>query len=149
MTSAPVLTGQDLAEVSGAVHAMLEAALAGTRLTAEEFVALQLLHQRPTMSPSEFAAYLLSQRQSRLDAERAFARVALLAEKGLVEPLAHGEPVTPSPRGEALYREQLARVQALAGELYGEIDPQELATTKRVLTRLGSRAGELAENLRE
>lgn len=116
MTQAPVLTGQDIAEAEGAVTKLLERALAREGATRQDYVVLRVLTLRgPWTSPRELHAFLAGQRQLGLTTAAAAELLASLAAA-----------VAPATR-----------------ELFAGFDPDDLAATRRVLTQVTERAGQL------
>ncbi len=145
--TAPVLTGQDIAEVEGAVHGLLESVLAGAEVTADEYVVLRVLTLRPPMTPAETYDFFDSQRQLRRTREEHVARLRALARRGLIEGLDGDGPVRPTERGAALYAALFEEVQDLARRLFADIDPAELGQAKATLARVVERAQALRHEL--
>src|SRR5215471_19086416 len=117
MPQAPLLTGQDIAEAEGAVTRLLEQTLAKTGTTTRpQYIALRVLVARgPWASPRELHEFLAGQRQL-----------------GLTETAAAG-----------LLASLNAAVAPTTQALYAGFDPDDLATTHRVLTQVIERAGQL------
>jgi hypothetical protein len=145
--TAPVLTGQDIAEAEGAVHGLLETLLAGSEITADEYVMLRVLTLRPPMSPPEAYEFFASQRQLRRSRDELIAMLLDLGRRGLVTGLDGDGPVTPSQRGAALYGAILAQVQQVTQRLYAGLDPVELGQAKQTLAAVAERAHALRREL--
>jgi len=145
--TAPVLTGQDIAEAEGAVHGLLESILDGAEVTADEYIMLRVLTLRPAMTPAEAYEFFGSQRQLRRTPAELGAMLRGLADRGLVAGLDGDGPVTPTPRGAAIYSALLERVQGVVTRLYAGFDPAELGQAKRTLSAVAERAHALRREL--
>src|SRR4029453_922919 len=132
------LTGQDIGEAEGAVRALLEHVLDGTGVTADEYVILRVLTFRGSW-PSRDALrdFLAAQRQLRLSPSAAEALLAGLESRGLIT----GTSI--SPAGASRHTDLATRVTAATRDLYGPLDPADLATAHRVLTEVVTRADHL------
>jgi DNA-binding MarR family transcriptional regulator len=143
----PTLTGQDIAEVQGAMRAVLAEALDGTDVTSTEYVVLRVLAARgPYPEPSALHDFLAGQQQLNLTHAGAVALVDGLAARGLLDAAA---PTRITDEGEALYRRLTAETVApVTARLFADLHPGDLATTRRVLAELAQRANGLSEHLR-
>lgn len=150
--TAPVLTGQDIAETAGAVQGLLDAVLAGAsspgaEVTAEEYVTLRVLTLRPTMTATQAAEFLGSQRQLRRTPAQFSEMLRSLADRGLLTGLAGDGPVTPSEHGAEVYASLSAALQPVTERLYSGLDPDELGQAKRTLAQVAERAHSLRREL--
>ncbi len=143
----PPLTGQDLGEAEGAVHGLLETIVAGTEVSAEEYVVLRVVTLRPPMTFPELRAFLTSQRQLRRDEDQVDALLRRLDGAGLLTGLDGAGPVSVTARGANLHAAVFASVQRVGGQVFGGFDPAELAVTKRVLAEVTRRALRLRTEL--
>jgi DNA-binding MarR family transcriptional regulator len=146
MTQAPVLTGQDIAEAEGAVTKLLERALAREGATRQDYVVLRVLTLRgPWTSPRELHAFLTGQRQLGLTPAAAAELLARLEDRGLASGTAADGPgpAEATAAGAALHASLAAAVAPTTRELYAGFAPDDLATTRRVLTQVTERAGQL------
>ncbi|ONH31884.1 hypothetical protein BL253_06975 [Pseudofrankia asymbiotica] len=143
----PPLTGQDLGEAEGAVHGLLETLVAGTEVNADEYVVLRVLTLRPPMTLPELLAFLTSQRQLRRDEEQVDAMLRRLDSAGLLTGLDGAGPVRVTARGEDLHAAVFASVRRISGQVFGGLDPAELAAAKRVLAEVTQRALRLRTEL--
>ncbi|WP_405134162.1 hypothetical protein [Nocardia sp. NBC_01388] len=148
MTTAPTLTGQDIAEAEGAVTALLEATLAanGFSTTSKEYAVLRALATRgPVAVPAEFHAYLAGQRQLGIDAAGAAALLGGMEAKGFVGGAAVDGPgpVELTAAGAAELKTLMQTVGPLTRPIFGGSDPEELATAHRVLASVIERAKKL------
>jgi DNA-binding MarR family transcriptional regulator len=151
--SAPALTGQDVGEAEGALRALLEEILAATGTTSNEYIVLRVLSVRgPWASPAALHEFLAGQRQLGLDPPGVADLLAGLAEKGLVSGVSREDagPAELTAEGAALHTRLTGTIGPVTRKLYADFDPDELATTRRVLAELGERAqrlrGELGTN---
>ena len=146
MTQPPALTGQDIAEAEGAVTRLLERALAKEGATRQDYIALRVLTLRgPYMSPGELHAFLAAQRQLGLTTAAAAELLAGLEGRGLASGTAADGPgpAQATPEGAARHASLAAAVAPATRELFAGFDPDDLATARRVLTRITERAGQL------
>lgn len=147
MPQAPLLTGQDIAEAEGAVTRLLEQTLAKTgTITRPEYIALRVLVARgPWESPRELRDFLAGQRQLGLTEAAAAELLASLEDQGLASGTAAAAPgpAEATEAGTALLARLNAAVAPATQALYAGFDPDELATTHRVLTQVIERAGQL------
>jgi hypothetical protein len=147
MTSvSPVATfiGQDVGEAEGALTALLERVLASTNtnVSRPQYIALRILGSRgPAESPQAFRAYLASQPQLGVSGERIAALLGDLEQRGLIT--SGDGPTRLTPEGASVNTRLLEAVARLAGRLYAEVDPDDLATTHRVLVDVTARARQL------
>ena len=102
MTSAPMLTGQDVGAAEGALTGLLERILAGsnTGLSRTEYITLRLLaSDAPARTPEAFVNYLSSQPQLGLDRQQAADLLRDLERRGLIT----GSPIQLTDSGVALH----------------------------------------------
>jgi DNA-binding MarR family transcriptional regulator len=143
MTEAPTLTGQDIGEAQGALRALLDTVLVEAGTTGNEYIVMRILAVRgPLASPTEFREYLATQRQLDLDPSGVAELLGGLEAGGII---AGSSPDGPGPvrltdRGQARYEALAAAVMPITTELYGDLDPDDLATAHRVLVELTQRA---------
>ncbi|MFE3191449.1 hypothetical protein ACFXHA_20730 [Nocardia sp. NPDC059240] len=148
MTTAPTLTGQDIAEAEGAVTALLEATLvaSGFTITANEYAVLRAVAVRgPYPTPAELHEYLAGQRQLGIDAAGAATLLAGMRDKGFLSGsgLDEAGPVQLTPEGRAELGRLMQTVGPLTRPIFGGSDPEELATAHRVLSSVIERANKL------
>jgi DNA-binding MarR family transcriptional regulator len=150
MAPTPTLTGQDIAEAQGAVQALLDRILDGTGSSANEYIALRVLALRgPWTSPAGPHEFLAAQRHLGLDAPTVAGLLAGLEARGLARGTSPGGPgpAELTPEGLALHTRLGEAILPTTRELYSELDPDDLATTHRVLAQVTERAGRLREDL--
>jgi DNA-binding MarR family transcriptional regulator len=149
--TAPILTGQDIAETAGAVQGLLEAVVAasaaGTEVTADEGVILRVLTLRPAMTSEQAAQFLGAQRQLRRTPEEFAGVLRSLAERGLVTGLAGDGPVTTTERGAEVFATLSAALQPVTERLYSGLDPAGLGQAKQTLAQVTERAHALRREL--
>ncbi|MFB8008486.1 hypothetical protein [Nocardia sp. NPDC056000] len=148
MTTAPTLTGQDIAEAEGAVTALLEATLVaqGFSTSANEYAVLRALAVRgPVAEPGEFHRYLAGQRQLGIDAAGAAELLAGMEKKGFVSGSAIDGPgpVELAAAGSAELKTLMQTIAPLTRPIFGGSDPEELAIAHRVLASVIERAKKL------
>lgn len=147
MPQAPILTGQDIAEAQGAVTGLLERSLAKTGTSRQEYVVLRVLAGRgPYTSAEELHEYIAGQPQVGLTREAAAELLARLEERGLASGTVAGSPgpAQATPEGQALLGRLTETVAPATRALFAGLDPGDLAVAHDVLTRIITRAGELA-----
>ncbi len=150
MPPVPTLTGQDIGEVEGAVRGLLDRILADTGRTGEEYIVLRVLALRgPVASPAALHDYLAGQRQLRLDPPAVADLLAGLEAAGLVTGSFPGGPgpAQLTADGAAVHATLFESVAAVTTRLYSELDPEDLATTHRVLAQVAERATRLRDEL--
>ena len=150
MTQAPTLTGQDIGEAEGAVRALLEGAIAGTGITANDYIVLRVLAARgPLTPPAALHEFLAGQRQLGLDRPAVADLLAGLEARGLVAGTAPDVPgpARLTPEGTALHTRLAEAVAPRTKQLFDGFDPDDLATAHRVLAQVVKRAGQLATHL--
>jgi hypothetical protein len=145
--TAPLLTGQHIAEAEGAVHGLLETVLSGAEVTADEYVLLRVVTLRPGMTPAQAGDFLGAQRQLRRTRGELVAMLRGLADRGLVTGLDGAGPVAPTDRGAALYARLFAAVQEVTPRIYRDLDPADLGRTKETLALVAERAHALRREL--
>ncbi|RCG33140.1 hypothetical protein DQ384_01490 [Sphaerisporangium album] len=138
------MTGQDIGEAQGAVRALLDAVLARTGNTSEQWIALRVLASRgPMESAQAFADFMAGQPQLALDVADAAELLKGLQARGLVTE----DSPRLTPAGEALNAELAEAVGPTTTTLYSAIDPADLATARNVLMQVIERANHLREEL--
>ncbi|MEV6770807.1 hypothetical protein AB0N05_19515 [Nocardia sp. NPDC051030] len=148
MTTAPTLTGQDIAEAEGAVTALLEATLVATGFTTttNEYAVLRVLAVRgPFPVAAELHAYLAGQRQLGIDAAGAAELLTGMENKGFLtgSALDQPDPVELAPEGRAELGRLMQTVAPITRPIFGGSNPEDLATAHRVLASVIERAGKL------
>jgi DNA-binding MarR family transcriptional regulator len=150
MTQAPTLTGQDIGEAEGAVRALLEGAITGAGITANDYIVLRVLAARgPFARPAALHEFLAGQRQLGLDRPAVADLLARLEAQGLVAGTA---PDVPGParltaEGTARHTRLAEAVAPRTRQLFAGFDPDDLATAHRVLAQVVERADHLAAEL--
>jgi DNA-binding MarR family transcriptional regulator len=152
MTSAPTLTGQDVGAAEGALTGLLERILAGsnTGLSRTTYITLRLLALGgPARTPESFPTYLSSQPQLGLDRQQAVELLRDLERRGLITGSAADghDPIQLTASGAALHATVADAVMAVMRRLYGDMDPDDLATTHNILVEVTQRAARLREEL--
>jgi DNA-binding MarR family transcriptional regulator len=136
------LTGQDIGEANGALDALLEDAIAADGVTAREYLILRVLARGPQAAPRAFYAYLVGQRQLKLDMTDAVDNVRALETRGLIsgaDPDGPG-PVALTDSGAELNKTLAASAAPIAQHVFGDVNPADLQTTHRVLRDIINRA---------
>ncbi|NUT23790.1 MAG: hypothetical protein HOV77_31895 [Hamadaea sp.] len=143
--SIPTLTGQDIAEAQGALRALLDTMLAGTDATANEFITLRVLAVRgPYEDPGVLHDFLVSQRQLDLTPLGAADLLAGLEEAGLAEGTARAAgPARITDAGKRVLTRLTELTSPATRQVFGDLDPAELATARRVLAEVTQRADQL------
>ncbi len=143
---APTLTGQDIGEAEGALTALLEEVLAETGTTRNEYITLRVLAARgPFTPPAVLHEFLAQQRQLALDPAGVEELLATLEGKALVSgtSLDGPGPAQLTEKGTAFDAQLAEAVAPLTKQVFADFDPDDLATTHRVLVRLIERANRL------
>jgi hypothetical protein len=145
MSDIPTLTGQDIGQAARATRAVLDALLAGSvteagsEATFHQWVALNVLGT--TGSPVE-QTRLVQQLTHTLKVGEAAILAALdqVVSRGLV--MAAGDPVelALTSAGETRFQTISQGIDQIAQRLYGDLPPDDLATTHRVLAIVTERA---------
>jgi DNA-binding MarR family transcriptional regulator len=146
MTQPPTLNGQVIAETQGALLAMLEAQLGPVGISSNEYVVLRALAVRGVVaSASMFHESLAGQRQLGLDLPAAADLLTGLADRGFIKgaPPEGPGPVELTPAGADLYARVDAANAPITKQLFDGFHPDDLATTRRVLSELKERAQRL------
>jgi DNA-binding MarR family transcriptional regulator len=150
MPQPPTLTGQDIGEAQGAVQALLEQALGGTGRTGSEFIALRVLAVRGQYpAPAALHDFLASQRQLALNPPAVASLLAELEAAGLASGTAADGPgpAQLTEQGAAAYARLSEEVGAVTRQLYADLDPDDLAIARGVLTQITERAQRLRSEL--
>jgi DNA-binding MarR family transcriptional regulator len=143
MPQTPPLTGQDIAEAQGALRAVLDTALARTGTTSNGYVALRVLAVRgPIESPAAFHDYLTGQRQLGLDPQAATELLNDLESNGLISGSSPNDPgpVQLTDQGAALHTRLAESIVPVTKQVFADLDPDDLATARRVLIQLTEQA---------
>lgn len=146
MPQAPILTGQDIAEAEGALTRLLEQALAKEGVTRQEYLILRVLVLRgPWALPLELHAFLAGQRQLGLTEAAVAGSLARMEDRGLASGTAADGPgpAEVTSEGAALHASLTAVIAPTTHEVFAGFNPDDLATTHRVLARVAERAGQL------
>jgi DNA-binding MarR family transcriptional regulator len=148
MPAPATLTGQDVGEAEGALTALLNQVLSNTDITRNQYITLRVLALRgPAPSPAELHDYLASQPQLGLDRSQIAGLLLDLEAKGLVAGSAADGPgpTRLTDGGAALHARLAEAVGAVTRRVYGGLDPDDLATTHRVLVEVTERARRLCD----
>jgi DNA-binding MarR family transcriptional regulator len=150
MPAPATLTGQDVGEAEGALTALLNQVLTGSNagITRTQYVTLRILALRgPASSPAELHDYLASQPQLGLDHSQVAELLHGLEAKGLVaDSAADGPgPTQLTPEGAALHARLAKAIGSATRRVYAGLDPDDLATTHRVLVEITERARRLRD----
>jgi len=150
MPAPATLTGQDVGEAEGALTALLNQVLTGsnTGITRAQYITLRVLALRgPAPSPAELHNYLAGQPQLGLDRSQVAGLLHGLEAKGLVADSAADGPGSTqlTPEGAALHARLAEAVGSVTRRVYAGLDPDDLATTHRVLVEITERARRLRD----
>jgi DNA-binding MarR family transcriptional regulator len=137
MTQTPPLTGQDIGEAAAAVRVLLTDLLDRAGLVFEDWVALRMLALAGASVDRETLQRDLA-RELRTDRSTIAASLARLEGAGLVG----GAALT--IWGEALFGRLRDAVAQASAQVYSGMDPEDLATTRRVLREVTERANAMA-----
>jgi DNA-binding MarR family transcriptional regulator len=135
MSDTPTLTGQDIGQAERATRALLDAVLAETQTTFHQSVVLNL------PSPAEFDS--LVQRMThglKIDRPTAFSAIDEVVAKGLASRSGHPESLAFTTAGDRRFRAIRRGIDRIAERLYGDLAPEDLATTHRILAIVTERA---------
>jgi DNA-binding MarR family transcriptional regulator len=141
MTTSPPLTGQDIGMAQNATRALLDNLLAGAGTDFSEWVVLRLISQNGGPIGRVALADNLSQGLTLVpaDVERLLSRTGA---RGLIRQDIEGYALT--LHGEETYRRLSEEVARLTARIYADFDPDDLATTGRVLREVARKAAALA-----
>jgi DNA-binding MarR family transcriptional regulator len=153
MPAPATLTGQDVGEAEGALTALLNRVLSNTDITRTQYITLRVLALRvlalrgPAPLPAELHDYLASQPQLGLDRSQIAELLCGLEAKGLVAGSAADGPgpTQLTAEGAALHARLVEAVGAVTRRVYADLDPDDLATTHRVLVEVTERARRLRD----
>jgi DNA-binding MarR family transcriptional regulator len=148
MPAPATLTGQDVGEAEGALTALLNHVLSNTDITRTQYITLRVLALRgPAPSPAELHDYLAGQPQLALDRSQVAELLHGLEAKGLVAGSAADGPgpTQLTAEGAALHARLAEAVGAVTRRVYAGLDPDDLATTHRVLVEVTERARRLRD----
>lgn len=136
-TSQPILSAPDIGATDNALRAALIRVLDGSGLGYEQWVALRVLGVRGGSVPaSQLAGLLVS--GLKISAAAAASVLDDLRDAGMTH--AAGADVRLTPGGAASYQRLGARVEDVSARLWADLDPDDLAAARRVLTTLTERA---------
>jgi DNA-binding MarR family transcriptional regulator len=139
-TQPPILTGQHIGQAHYATRALLEASLAKTGIPFASWLMASFI---ATAGPVVTEAATIERITDGLKVDDRTARDALdgLIGAGLVARVS-GEPpqVELTASGAARVQELTAATSGIAARLYGDIAPDDLETTRRVLETVTERA---------
>jgi DNA-binding MarR family transcriptional regulator len=141
----PPLTGQHIGTAANATRAILDTVLGAEQTTFPVWVALRTLDTRgPYASRAAFETALVE--GLAVEPSAVAETVDELFWQGHVAQDADGV-VALSDSGQTLYNHLNARVTATAGQLYSDLDHEEMVVAARVLKRITDRANELRATL--
>jgi DNA-binding MarR family transcriptional regulator len=140
MTQASPLTGQDIGEAAAAVRVLLTDLLDRAGLVFEDWVALRMLALAGGSVDRETLQRDLA-RELRTDRSTIAASLARLEEAGL---LGRADGAALTIWGEALLGRLRDAVAQASAQVYSGMDPEDLATTRRVLREVTERANAMA-----
>lgn len=137
MTTTPAADARALGLAHYAARGALERVLATHGLRFEHNVALRsVITADHPLSPDELAG--LIQSSLKLDPPAARAVVDDLLDRKLL--VADGDRLTSTDRGRTVYQAAAAETAVVASRIWGDIEPDDLAATGRVLDLVRSRA---------
>jgi DNA-binding MarR family transcriptional regulator len=139
MTSAPMLTGQDIGQAERATRALLDELLAATGLRFDQWVIVNLLATHDG-APERAAIETLVVRGLHIARDTACDEIDELIRRGLVVPIGRDARITLTGAGRARFRSVRAGIDRITERLYGGIPADDLATTHRVLAAVTERA---------
>jgi DNA-binding MarR family transcriptional regulator len=144
MTQAPPLSGADINLAARATRSLLDVLLAQVSINFPQWIALQTLDGSST--PLDRTP-LTTDLASRLELPSATIADVLgsLEQAGLIT--ADGAAVRLTSRGDDVVKRVQAGIARIVGGLYGQFDPQELATTGRVLRAITERVPQVRATL--
>ncbi|NUR89195.1 MAG: MarR family transcriptional regulator [Nonomuraea sp.] len=134
MTDAPPLTGQDINVAAAATRSLLDLHLRRADLTFPQFVAMRRLAQGPATA-ADLADALRPIPGPHTDVLGELQRLGLAA----------GFELTPA--GRTLLAGLTEATDEVARTIYGDLDPEEMETTRRVLAEVTDRARRLHARL--
>ncbi|HET6835559.1 MAG TPA: hypothetical protein VFH30_16960 [Acidimicrobiales bacterium] len=139
MSDNPTLTGQDIGQAERATRALLDAVLAETQTTFHQSVVLNLTVNTP--SPAELEG-VVTRMTHGLKIDRSTARDAIdqVVAKELVATSGDPASLALTPAGETRFRAIRHGIDQIAERLYGDLPPEDLATTHRILAIVTERA---------
>jgi DNA-binding MarR family transcriptional regulator len=139
MSDTPTLTGQDIGQAERATRALLDRVLAEVQTTFHQSVVLNLTANAAAPPEVEGMATRLAQG---LKIDRSTARRAIdeLVAGGLVSRSGDPASLTLTSEGEARFAAIRRGIDQIAERLYGDLPPEDLATTHRILAIVTERA---------
>jgi DNA-binding MarR family transcriptional regulator len=141
-TTPPALTGRDIGAAARATGALLDRLLDAADLPFGEWTVLFTLAGTGPLDRDE----LVHRQASGLKVPEATARATLdgMVAAGLLTRVGDGGThVEPTAAGTAVYRPIRAEIDRIAGDLYGDLPPDDLAATRRTLQEVTRRADAL------
>jgi DNA-binding MarR family transcriptional regulator len=145
-TQGPEFGTQLIGQTEKTLNAILGRLLAGTGMTEPQWVTLTIaVMNGGTIEPDQLVARVAS--ALKVDDAEARARIDELATAGLVEmPQVDGAPATVTDAGRELHTGIRTKVAQITQRLWGDLPPDELATSSRVRATVLERANsELAD----
>jgi DNA-binding MarR family transcriptional regulator len=141
---APPVTGQDINVAARATRSLLDVVLGEAGTSFAPFATLNVI---ATRGPAVARAEVVRQVGYGLDVDSSTVLGLLhqLQSRGLVRQTRPGAEEAPvqvelTPEGQAEHRRLTTLVGAATAELYRDFDPDDLATTRRVLVAVSERA---------
>jgi DNA-binding MarR family transcriptional regulator len=151
ITTAPPVTGQDINVAARATRKLLDVLLAEAGTSFAPFVTLNAVATRgPSVSRVELVRVLGPGLD--VDGSTILALLQHLQSRGFVRQTRSSGDETAvqvelTPDGETEYRRLQKIVGAATSELYGGLDPDDLATTRRVLVTVTERVPALLRSI--
>lgn len=139
MSDTPTLTGQDIGQAERATRALLDRVLADVQTTFHQSVVLNLTAN--ALAPPEVEALVTRMAQGlKVDPSSARSAIDELITGALAS--SSGEPASLAltPAGEARFATIRRGIDQIAERLYGDLPPEDLATTHRILAIVTERA---------
>jgi DNA-binding MarR family transcriptional regulator len=139
VTNAPLLSGQDIGTAAAATRPLLDRIIQPEGLSFEAWVVLRMLALKgAAVERNAFEAELAAN----LRAERATA-ARLVDQAAAAGRIRSGSEVSLSEAGAALYARLWSQMSDVQARLYGDLPPDDLAVTKRVLAEVTRRATDM------
>jgi hypothetical protein len=142
MTTEGPVNGQDIGVAARATRAVLDQFLAGAGTEFESWIGLRVLAQAGEPVPRNRLVHQLVANLGH-DPASALLLVQRLSARGWYA-AADSDAVTLTAEGAAFYATLVDGVAVITSELYGGIDPADLAAAKRVLVEVAERATDRA-----
>lgn len=139
MSNTPTLT-QSIGQAENALRAILDQQLAATRTTYAQWVTLSVIARSGPAVPHD----QLIQRVAgalKLDAPTVTATLGELIAQGLVTTSTGDGPIVSfTANGDAQFRSLRQNIEQVTARLFGDLPPDDLAITQRVLSLVTERA---------